>query len=276
MIQFIDEPRDGEGCRAFVRQLILTEWNSPQSPLRLSADLNLADLATAGFFLNTRILLTALAEEEGAATTATGNLTREFVGRMFEQVKIPALSRESIRRCNKVLNEQDLWAVHLLRIVSQRARLIARRKKRFQLTRIGRALLPENQAGALYRACFLGYFRHFDFRSFHFRDVPGIQATMAVNLWRLDSVARDWTPVRGLAPRILLPRVLDEMHETMTYPSDTEEWILSSYLLEPLQDFGLIEMKSSGQWPRVTANDEVRLTALWGKFIRFAQEGGGQ
>jgi hypothetical protein len=120
---------------------------------------------------------------------------------------------------------------------------------------------------------FVAYFRRFDLRYRQLRDVPGIQATVAAILWRLDTVARDWTPVRGLAPRILLPRVLDEMHETMTYPHDAEEWILANYLLNPLLDFGLIETKKQGEWPGVTEKDRVRVTALWEKFIRFAWNG---
>jgi hypothetical protein len=192
---------------------------------------------------------------------------------MFDRLKLPSRSRESIRHCCKVLNEHDLWALHLARVVSECARLVARRKKRFHLTKTGRALLPDDQAGALYRALFLAYFRRFDLRYFQLRDVPGIQATVAAILWRLDAVARDWIPVRGLVRRILLPQVLDEMHEAMTYPHDTEEWILGCYLLDPLLDFGLIETKKHGEWPGVTEKDAIRVTVLWEKFIRLTWNG---
>jgi hypothetical protein len=120
---------------------------------------------------------------------------------------------------------------------------------------------------------FLAYFRRFDLRYLQLRDVPGIQLTVAAILWRLDIVARDWTPVRALAPRILLPRVLDEMHAVMTYPNDAEEWILAGYLLNPLLDFGLIETKKHDEWPGVTEKDAIRVTGLWEKFIRFAGNG---
>jgi hypothetical protein len=150
-----------------------------------------------------------------------------------------------------------------------------RRKRRFHLTKAGRALLSEDQAGALYRTLFLAYFQGFDLRyDFHFRDVPGIQKTMGVILWRLDTVARDWTPVLGLAPDMLLPRVLDQMHEAMAYEYDTEEWILAGYILDPLRDLGLIETKKRGEWSSVTEEDQIRVTVLWRKFISFAWEGG--
>jgi hypothetical protein len=62
----------------------------------LSADLSLADLGEADFFLNAGLFLAALAEEDGA--TATANLNRLFVGRMFDRLKLPPSYRESTRR----------------------------------------------------------------------------------------------------------------------------------------------------------------------------------
>jgi hypothetical protein len=273
MIQFIAESGAPESFDDFLCDLLVANWTSPEGPLRLSADLSLADLGSAEFFLNARLFLTALVEENGASATATGNLNRAFVGRMFDRLEIPADSRQSIKHCCKVLNELDLWALHLVRLVSECARLIARRKKRFRVTKAGRGLLPDDQAGALYHALFLAYFRRFDLCYFQLRDVHGIQQTVATIFWRLDTVARDWTPVRGLAPCILLPGVLAEMHAAMTYPHDTEEWILASYLLNPLLDFGLIETKKRGEWPGVKEKDAIRVTAIWKKFIRFAGNG---
>lgn len=274
MIQFVPEPHGREALDAFLRRLLVADWKAPEGPLRLSADLSLADLAKADFFLNARLFLAALAEEDGAPATATGNLNRVFVGQMFDRLKLLLPYRETIQSYSKVVNEQDVWPLHLARVVSECARLVTRRKKRFHLTKAGRALLPEDQAGTLYRALLLAYFRRFDLRyDFHFRDVPGIQATMAVILWRLDTAARDWTPVRGLAPHILLPLVLSQMHETMAYAYDTEEWILAGYVLDPLFDLGLIETKKSGEWSNVMETDVIRVTALWHKFIRFAWSG---
>src|SRR2546423_6560457 len=119
MIQSVAEPGGPEGFDAFLRDLLAADWTSPKGPLRLSAGLGLANLAEAEFFMNARLFLTALVEKDGAATTATGNLNRVFVGRMFDRLKLPSVSRESIRRCCKVLNEHDLWALHLARVISE-------------------------------------------------------------------------------------------------------------------------------------------------------------
>jgi len=270
MIQFSPESHGSEGFDAFWRSLLVTDWEQPDGPLRLSRDLTLADLAGADFFLNTRLFLAALAEAGGKPATATGNLTRAFVSGIFDQLKLPPLSRDSIRRVNKVINEQDLWALHLVRVISECAGLVARRKKQFHLTSGGRALLADGQAGALFRKIFIAYFRRFDLHyDFFLRDVPGIQETMAVILWRLDTVARNWKPVRGMAPDLLLPGVLAQLRLAMASPFDTEEWILAGYVLDPLLNLGLIERKRRDEWPGVSEKDSIRVTPLWRKFIHF-------
>jgi hypothetical protein len=107
------------------------------------------------------------------------------------------------------------------------------------------------------------------------RDVPLIQQSFAVILWRLDTVARDWTPVRGLARHILLRSVFEQLHEAMKSPYDKEEWILAGYVLDPLLNLGLIERKCRSKWPSVTENEQIRTSALWRKFIAFEPCSGG-
>ncbi|HOC54833.1 MAG TPA: hypothetical protein PKI20_04355 [Verrucomicrobiota bacterium] len=269
MIQFAPEPGSREAFDTFLRRLLVADWDSADGPMRLSPDLTLPDLAPATFFQNTRLFLAALDEAGGTPTTATGNLNRVFVRQMFDRLILPERFRDITLQVCKVLNEQDVWPLHVVRIVSECAGLVARRNKRFQLTRAGRELRADPYAGALYRKLFLAYFLKFDLHyDFHLRDVPGIQQTMPVILWRLDNVARDWTPVGGLAEQILLPGVLNQLHAAMVSEYDKEEWILDGYVLKPLTDLGLLERKPRSDWP-LTEKDHVRTTPLWQKFIHF-------
>ena len=136
-------------------------------------------------------------------------------------------------------------------------------------------LLAEDRAGELYHTMFVAYFRKFNLHyNFHLRDVPGIQQSMAAILWRIGDVLEDWRPVQGLAPQILLPRVLEQLREAMVSQYDREEWILSGYVLEPLRNFGLIEKRSATDWPTITEKDSIRFTPLWKKFISFTQFAG--
>ena len=241
----------------------------------MNPGLSSADLQNAAFLQNTRQFFLALEERGHAAATASGNLNRVFVGHMLDRLEMSPVQRENILRFNKVLNEQDLWVLHLSRVVSETAGLVARRSKLFKLTRQGAALLAEDRAGELYHTMFVAYFRKFNLHyDFHLRDVPGIQQSMAAILWRIGDVLEDWRPVQGLAPQILLPRVLEQLREAMVSQYDREEWILSGYVLEPLRDFGLIEKRSETDWPTITEKDSIRFTPLWKKFISFTRFAG--
>jgi hypothetical protein len=276
MIQFAPEPRGREAFDAFLRSLLVADWESATGPMRFCPSLTLADLGEAVFFQNSRRFLAALDEAGETPATATGNLNRVFVRRMFDRLVLSQRSRESTLAVCKVLNEQDVWPLHIARIVSECARLVARRKQRFQVTRAGRELLPEAQAGTLYRKLFVAYFRKFDLHyDFHFRDVPGIQQTLAVILWRLDNVVCDWTPVRDLPEVVLLPGVHQQVRAAMVSEYDTEAWILGGYVLEPLLDLGLLERRPESEWQVLEKNDEVRLSPLWQKFIHFEHWAGG-
>jgi hypothetical protein len=270
MIQFAPEPGGREAFDAFLQNLLHADWESPTGPMRFSSSLTLSDLADASFLLNARLLLGALDEAGGTPATATGNLNRVFVRQMFDQMVLSERFREMTLRVCKVINELDLWPLHLARVVAECASLVARRNKRFQLTRAGRELLPDDQAGALYRRLFLACFRRFDLRyGFNLRDVPLMQGSMAVILWRLDSVARDWTPVSGLARQVLMRQVFEQLHAAMKSPHDREEWILGGYVLLPLMDLGLLERKPRSDWSLIEEHHQVRISPLWRKFIHF-------
>lgn len=257
----------------FLEELSYADWSDPLGVIRFRADLKLEELQKVPFLVNTRVFLKALAERKGAEMTATGNLNRAFVGVMFDQFLLPQSTREMTHRYCKVLNEMDLWHLHLVRIVCEIAGLVKRRKKRFYLTPRGRELLPDDKAGTLYRSLFLAYFMKFDLHyDFPLREAKWIQPTMAATLWRLDSVIENWRSVRGLAPQVLLPKVYENLRSAMINPHDKEEWIFSGYVLQPLIKFGLVEDQKAQGWEHREPEENVRLTPLWKRFIAFGDE----
>jgi hypothetical protein len=254
----------------FWQALLTSDWETNEGPMKLRSDLSLADLAKSDLFHNVRVFLHALAASDGTSSTAAGNLNRAFVTRIFETLRIRDLERESIRRFFKVLNEQDLSPLHIARIVSECAGLVARRSKRFQLTKLGRQLLADDQSGGLFRRLFIAHFRKFDLSyGFQFRQVPDLQQTMAGILWRLDVVAENWKPVLGLASSVLTPGVHAQLRAAMVSEYDTEGWILSGYVLLPLKNLGLIECKKPSPFELLDDKGSIRQTELWKKFIYF-------
>jgi hypothetical protein len=257
----------------YVTALLTADWDNPAGPLRLNNNLALPELAHSPFFLNARCLLRVLGAAGGTPSTTAGNLNRAFVWRMFGLMALHNEYRESFRHHYKALNEQELNPLHLPRVVCECGKLIAKRNKRFTVTRRGCDLLPDDQAGALYRQLFIAHFRQFNLGyRYPVRDVPGIQQTMAVILWRLSCVARDWTPVLGLAKQVLILPVYDQLLAARVSEYDTDAWILAGYAINPLLDFGLIEKQKAGDWPGCDDKDHIRVTALFRRFITFPDE----
>ena len=254
-----------------LKSLYDADWEDERGAIRFSADIKLAELARAEVFHNARIFLNALLEEGGTATTATGNLTRAFVGRVLGRLQLESRYVQSLRSVCKVINEQDVWPLHEVRLVAEYGKLVARRKQRLTVTKLGRELVTDERAGELFRRLFLTYFRTMDLSYLvHVREQPEIQATLAVTLWRLEQVAENWRAVKGMAAQILTPRVLRHILSQQQGDFDNPDFFVSVYVLAPLRDFGLLERWRESEW-RVGENDSVRVTPLFRRFIGFAE-----
>jgi hypothetical protein len=260
-----------EVLNSYLKSLYDANWEDPCCTIRIGNGIRAEELAGAEIFHNARIFLHALLEEGGAPVTATGNLTRAFVGRMFDRLRLDSKYREITRSVCKVINEQDLWVLHEVRLLAEYGKLLARRNQRFTITKLGRELLSDERAGEFFRRLFLTYFRKLDLcYVVNVREQPAIQATLAITLWRLEQVAENWRPVKGLAAQVLPPRVLAQIVAGQQSEFDTPDFFVSAYVLGPLRDFGLLERERESEW-RLGEEDSVRVTPLFRRFIRFAE-----
>jgi hypothetical protein len=159
----------------------------------------------------------------------------------------------------------------VVRLLAEYGKLVARRNKRFTVTKLGRELLAAERAGELFRRLFLTYFRTLDLSYLiHVREQPAIQATQAITLWRLGQVARSGRPAKGIAAQILPPRVLAQIAYEQQSEYDTPDFFVAAYVLEPLRDFGLLERQRESEW-RLGEKDTVRVTPLFRWFVGFAE-----
>ena len=254
-----------------LKSLYDADWEDAHGVIRFGTNLKLAELARVEVFQNARIFLNALREEGGTATTAAGYLTRAFVARIFDRLQLESDFRKTTRSVCKVINEQDVWPLHEVRLLAEFGKLIARRNKRFAVTKLGRELLADDRAGKLFRRLFLTYFRTMDLCSLvHVREQPEIQATMAITLWRLGQVAGNWRAATGLAAQILAPRVLTHLESDQRGDFDTPDFFVAAHVLRPLHDFGLIERQHDSKW-RIGEKDTIRVTPLFRRYIGFAE-----
>lgn len=241
-------------------------------PMQLNAQLTLEEVSCSKLFADTRLVLTELEKRQGAPTTEKGNLTRTVVRELFDKMSMEEETRRKVLEMNKVINEPDYGPIHKARVLLELGGLLQRRRKQFKVTREGRALVASEQAGALYHTLFITQFCKLNL-SYHFpvREVPAIQTSMAVILWRLNMVARNWIPMKGIAEQLLFP----DVHEKLRQASSqyvTQEYVLYGLALEPLVEMALLEVRDSGSvsWS-VPWEGEIRVSPLWSRFISFRE-----
>lgn len=257
---------------AFIAQLLKADWNAPNSPIQLADDLSLDDVKQVLFFDQARLFLRLMDENKGAPLTATGNLNRAYVGQMMEKLDWLRRYMEPLKRGGlcKVFDQMDVQPLDVLYGVCKYGKLIGKRKNRAYVTSMGRELCADAQAGRLYRLLFLTLFRNFslDYIS-GYRETPLVQDTLAVILWRLQMVARDWIAADRLPREVFLTSVLEQASAAATLP-DMETTILRHEVLEPLVWFGLLESdQTEDEWYRLRAQPKFRKTPLFDRFLSF-------
>lgn len=239
------------------------DWTTT-GPLRLNGEIPLTTLGRARFLRNARTFLAEVDDAGGVKATEAGNLNRKFVGQMLDRLEFDPEYLADVRRMNKVINEEDVNDLHILRVILSVARLLKKRSGRFTVTRNGRAMLPEEKAGTLYRDLFYTFYRRFNLAYLGNWDNPALQYGVPIVLFRLSSAARKWTPVRRLAETTL--------HEDALYPDPTwpnaGPFQYYDRIIQPLVEFGLLERRRTGRLSEIDAI-HVRKLPLYDRFLRF-------
>ena len=117
---------------AEVHPLISIEWGSHDHPMRLNHILSSATFLHSRFLQNARTVLTLGLDATAIKSTAAGNLNRAFVGTMLKIGVWPEGFEDRVMRYNKVVNELDVFPLHLLRINLELAGLLQKRKGFFR------------------------------------------------------------------------------------------------------------------------------------------------
>ena len=163
--------------------LLAGDWGS-RGPLRLVTHLSLAELDGSIQLVNTRRLLEALVEAGAVRLTPKGNLPRAFVAVLLDRFWWPERYLEDVRAVCKVINEGDVWPLHVTRVVLQLAGLVRRRGGALRATPEGRHLLAEERAGELFALLFRTYFRRLNLAYVTWLDeAPEIQQMVPYALW---------------------------------------------------------------------------------------------
>jgi len=248
-----------------VGELIYGDWKSIGG-LRLDEGCRNADLESARFLQVARLLLAAARDEGPLPATQAGNLPRRSVAQLVDRIPGSGEVLEVLRGPGGVLNEQDIYLLHIPRVVLGLAGLLVRRKG-FRITGRGRTLLDERRTGELFAELFRTFFRSFNLAYLDRGPAqPGLQRTVAFSIFQVGRHAADWGTAEQLADRVLLPDALDPSDPY--FGSHTARWLLATRLLNPLVEFGLLERRLTGTGPDWQRVSEFRKSPLFDRFIR--------
>ncbi len=248
-----------------VRLLLQDSWDGT-GVLTLNTEIPPGDLSSARLLRNARAILGYLAEKgEIPATSTRRNFTRATLAELA-----PRISWRDGYPWEEVLarqgNEDDLFPLHVIRLLLGLAGLMKTRKGRFSLTTRGRRLLDEARAGELLALLFRAQFREMNLVYFYRYgpDLSSLQHTISFVLYRLGRVGADWKTPQRLVTETLLPSVAEEL-EFLPAWLDAGR-ILEGRVLERLAEFGLLRVKETQRRGRYDPMRHYRKGAL----LRFS------
>ena len=251
-------------------ELYNDDWSADTPGLQLRNDLPLQQLAGATVIHNARALLTALGRD-GTRATAKGNLNRAFVREMVDTLRWPDGFVDDLFRYNKVINEGDVWPLEALRINLELSGLVRKYKGCFVITRRGNDLLKEDRAGALLALLFRTWFQKFNLAyTDRLPDYPDFQSRVVFSFWQLSRLESGWQRLVDAVPKLLPPGAVPSIPRLDHY--DFRPWLAHARLLEPLENFGLVELEREATTPRPPVEAErFRRTPLFAAFLDFSR-----
>jgi len=242
-------------------------WGDAEFPLQFNHDLSLNEVNQSMFFRNTVLFLNKLIEFKDKPTaTAKGNLNRKFVKVMFDEMELDEEYRDFTARYHKVLNEDDVFPLHISRIVCECAGLIKKRSNKITVLKKHYPLLSEEKAGELYYILFDAYFNKFNLSYLdRLPEMEGVQETLDFSLYRISVLCDKYQSVENMFYEAFLPAIINEIEEVAT-EYVRKEWYLTSRIIRPLDGFGLVECKYKSE-EKPSHIDQVKKTSLFDKFI---------
>lgn len=267
--QYNNQPQDELGGLSphQTRRLLFSDWLT-SGPLRVSVDLGFEEVEGATFLANARCFLDAVKAENGVRATAARNLNRKFVAAMLDQMSWPDGFVAQVRKWNRVINEDDVFPLHVLRVVLTVARCIRFTKGSFRTTGVGKDLVKAANAGALYVLLFRTFFRDFNLAYLdRCSEDPELQHTIAYSFYRLSKLTVDWCNADALTDRVLLETV--RVPPVNPYLQDEPTWQFVSRIVHPLISFGLFERRDLPGTKTWREEFEIRKSPLFDRFLRF-------
>ncbi len=244
---------------------------SPESPLQFSDQLTIDELSGSKSFIRIRQFLLALHETGRVKSTPKGNFTRGFVTEMVD-VFFDTKTKEQVLSYHKVLNEEDVFPLHIARIICKLSGLIGISKGHYSVRKKSLPLLKEESAGKLYRQLFLTYFTKFNigYRTRLRPELDWLQYEVPYALKPLQDRGATWIEADQLCQQLLHPMALAQLESDLSGVTYfTPDKLLNIYVLEPLEEWGLLEIQREKVDRYTHRIQRIRKSPLLDQFISF-------
>lgn len=217
--------------------------------LTLTSHIDAASLAGSRMLHNARWLLAAAAETPVPATKKLGNLNRRFVSEALENMRWPEGYLEQIREICKVVDEEDVHRLNLLRVALINGGMLRRYRGAFQTTKRGRHLIEPGREGALFLALWSAYFLE---TNLGYTDLMPyddlLQLSAQPIMFGLLSIGDAWITMDELRNLVLVTAdVWEAEGQFFGGITGAVDFALHRRVLQPLEEFGLIEIDASSQ-----------------------------
>jgi hypothetical protein len=265
------DPAMGGLSPAQVAHLLYAEWGQPSSATQFNAGLPLAALKASPFFMRTRAILLAIHQADGVKMTSGKNLQRQFVSEMVNLL-LDDKERELVWRHNKVLNEHNVPALHIPRVVAQAAGMLRPYKGKLVVPKKRSTLLQNEHAAILYRDLFIAFFRRFNlaYLQSYGPGAAALQMGVPYTLYRLGIVATEWRKTANITEDITLPGIREQIAQEV---ENSQVWIIDVLvvwrILKPLIEWGLLEARSGIDKYDVETLEAVRVSPLYRAFLHI-------
>ncbi|MDP2182558.1 MAG: hypothetical protein Q8K99_08315, partial [Actinomycetota bacterium] len=151
---------------------------------------------------------------------------------------------EGVRFLNKVVDEDDLRKLNLLRIALGNGGMLRRHRGAFVTTKRGRHLIAPGREGALFLALWVAYFLETNLGyTDRMPDDPVLQFCFGSIMLAAVDADEDWVGIEELRQYVVVGHGIWDREESFF---GDRQWApnlaVQLRLLEPLEDFGLVEI----------------------------------
>jgi len=248
-------------------RLLYTDWPGPESPVTVHDNLSDSEANDVQFVHNARILLETAREEDGLPATNAGNFKRVVVSDFLERMEFDPDRVEDIYEMNKVINEQNVPSLHILRVVLKVGDFLELSGSSFQPTSKAISMLRPGRAADFLKELFLTYFKEFNISYFsRGKDWKEIQDTITYTLYQLSKFDKNWHGKWEFIEPLIIHVIKTKAEEEN---DDSLDYYYSSRVLKPLEKFELIESRLVGEGEFYEKDEEYRKTTFYDRLIEF-------